>query len=128
MHFQSILNASTRLASSVRIHGNLSPEWTEIFILDHSESDNWTQLKVSIFDCRRSVKDEGSHAGGATVMATSLRVLPSFVGSSSHDPVMGEANIEVGEVLGMQGQQQECELDQGGRYDGCLTWRFVFDY
>ena len=75
-------------SSSVRIHGNLSPEWAEIFIIDHSESDNWTQLKVSIFDCRRSVKDEGSHAGGATVMASGVRALPSFVGSSRHDPVM----------------------------------------
>lgn len=107
-------NQSIEVGKTEVIHGNLSPEWTEIFIIDHSESDNWTQLKVSIFDCRRSVKDEGSHAGGATAMATSIRVLPSFVGSSRHDPVMGEANIEVGDILEMEGQQQECELDQGG--------------
>lgn len=66
-------------------------------------------------------------------MATSIRVLPSFVGSSRHDPVMGEANIEVGDILEMEGQQQECELDQGGRYDWevfdlALRFDFIIDF
>ncbi len=82
-----------RCAAAASIDGNLSPQWAKIYILDYDESQAWTPIKISLYDCRKGL-------------------IPNL--KLGADPTMGEANVESGEVLKMAGQEQKVELNQGG--------------
>lgn len=99
--------------------GNLDPQWTHIFAIEHDESQSWTPLRITIFDCRHPPPPPASahaHEGhaSASVIAQFLPRLPSSLGPASSDPMMGEVDVEVAEILSMAGQEVKLDLKQGG--------------
>lgn len=110
------------------IHASLHPKWSKIFILDHDEDQNWTQLLIIIRDSKKSAKISSNNsnrqnADSLTIMNLAtlpMRGLTSSVRNavadlySDRDPMMGEVNVEVGEILGMEGQELRLELANGG--------------
>lgn len=98
------------------IHSNLCPVWATALVVDHDEDRNWTQLRITLYDCRKSEINEGSHAGDtASLLAKPERMLKSVIGlTKGEDPSMGEVNVEVGGILGSEAQEEEHDLDRGG--------------
>ena len=90
-----------------RIYNCLSPKWTTIFIVEHSTTKSWTPLKITIHDSKS--KYNNSHA----IIGKGDGGHDSTVYRSS-DPIMGEVNVEVGEILSMEGQEARLELEPGG--------------
>ncbi|KAL9189791.1 hypothetical protein ACHAXT_009466 [Thalassiosira profunda] len=101
---------------------NLSPQWTTIFYVDHDADRAWTPLKIAIYDSRKSAEKRmnPNRRRSDSVRSTELAALPvprTFGLPSLYntgDPPMGEINLEVGEVLQMEGQEAKLELDTGG--------------
>lgn len=98
------------------ILGNLDPHWTQIFTIEHDESKSWTPLRVTIFDCRTPpsfLSSAHAHEGSDSLLSDSIPRLPSL-GHASSDPMMGEVDVEVGEILDVDGQEVKLELNEGG--------------
>ena len=129
-------NTTLLLGSTEVQHATLSPNFATSFILNHDEDQGWTHLRITIRDCRKSVKGNGE--GGLSQRsraAGSHRRIPLqnyIIGHSnfneqhhddSHneeycnddlDPIMGEVDIEIGDVLRCQGQEKELTLSRNG--------------
>ena len=91
-----------------RIYNNLSPKWTTIFIVEHSTTKSWTPLRITIHDSRsKKSSDVGRHRS-ITNGSHDITVY------KSSDPVMGEVNVEVGEILRSEGQEVRLDLESGG--------------
>lgn len=94
------------------VRNSLSPEWAIVFVVEHDESQSWTNLRINVRHSRESARGRGN--------ASSLAhrgVGPEDKGSPYRidDPTMGEASVEVGGVLRREGQVEELELEEGGR-------------
>lgn len=101
------------------IHNNLSPVWSTIFTLDHNENTAWTPLRISIHDSRGTV-ESSPHGNGRMKNSNESSVLPRVVSQAiplGDDGKMGEIDLEVGDVLSMEGGcEREFKLNEGGRY------------
>jgi len=106
-----------------RVYNNLSPKWTKIFILEHDEQQSWTPLQIKIHDSRSShnVINEQRTSVDGHINQTNASLMGGaglFGGGrelyKSSDPVMGEVNIEVSEILKKEGQEIKLDLQHGG--------------
>jgi len=99
---------------NVRIRHNLSPKWTSVFILDHDEKQAWTPLKITIYDSRASasIKNPRVQRTDSTISPYDEEPVPILCNDS--DPTMGEVNVEVGDILGREGQEAKFQLEHGG--------------
>ena len=91
-----------------RIYNCLSPKWTTIFIVEHSTTKSWTPLKITIHDSKS--KYNNSHATSALQNIGKGDGGQDSAVYRSSDPIMGEVNVEVGEILRMEGQEARLEL------------------
>ena len=108
----------------IRIHHNLSPKWTTIFLLEHNTTNDWTPLKITIHDSKKSSYTktneerqsvDGGGGGGGLFMLSNLTMQRNDEDLyKSNDPVMGEVNVEVGEILRVKGQEMKLDLEHGG--------------
>ena len=106
----------------IRIHHNLSPKWTTIFLLEHDTTNAWTPLKITIHDSKKSSYTKTNEerqsvdgGGGGLFMLTNFTMERNDEDLyKSNDPVMGEVNVEVGEILRVKGQEMKLDLEHGG--------------
>ena len=107
----------------IRIHHNLSPKWTTIFLLEHDTTNAWTPLKITIHDSKKSSYTKTNEerqsvdggGGGGLFMLTNFTMERNNEDLyKSNDPVMGEVNVEVGEILRVKGQEMKLDLEHGG--------------
>eukprot|EP00581_Thalassiosira_minuscula_P006413 CAMPEP_0183736014 /NCGR_PEP_ID=MMETSP0737-20130205/48241_1 /TAXON_ID=385413 /ORGANISM="Thalassiosira miniscula, Strain CCMP1093" /LENGTH=337 /DNA_ID=CAMNT_0025969913 /DNA_START=32 /DNA_END=1045 /DNA_ORIENTATION=+ len=114
------------------LYNNLNPSWTKIFTLDHDTSQSWTPLRITLHDSRtepppnqhasvyhRQLSSSGVIgvdliARGAIQTMKSVRLPKSLRGEVNSDPIMGKVDVEVGDILKMDGQELKVELEQGG--------------
>ncbi|KAL3787226.1 hypothetical protein HJC23_004267 [Cyclotella cryptica] len=91
-------------------HNTLSPRWATIFTVEYDEIQQWTPLRITIRDSRehrfRRMRTNNDSSDVARVVHSAV--------SSSHDGKMGEVDVEVGEILNMDGQERKCLLNEGG--------------
>lgn len=116
------------------IQNELSPVWTTITIIEHDSIERdqaqWTTtpLKITIRDHSRN---RGPVANLKKAKKRSRRERPAKGGSGflvmsevKDDAIMGEATVEVGEVLQAKGQEMRLNLSQGGCIYVCITERY----
>ena len=115
------------------MYNDLNPRWAKIFIVEHDEDRAWTPLKITIYDSRAaaataSSKSSSSSSSGSDKENDSRLIVGSIAMTTternnilgvsslrkSSDPTMGEVNVEVGEILGTEGQELKLDLEQGG--------------
>jgi hypothetical protein len=100
------------------IHNTLSPVWSTIFSLEHDTNTAWTPLRISIHDSRSTV-ESSPHGNGRMKNSNESSVLPRAVVPATpmgDDGKMGEIDLEVGDVLSMEGGcEREFKLNEGGR-------------
>jgi len=102
----------SELGKTEVIHADLSPQWTNIFFLEHNESQSWTPIKITLHDCRASRSDDNTDTNNrGSRMSFAGAVKYPYAAS---DPTMGVAEAEAGEVLKREGQEVRVELEQGG--------------
>lgn len=107
---------TVQLGETEVIRNNLNPNWTKIFLLDHDESQSWTPLRITVYDSRSGgPDDDGEQPNGKAAQMGNIVTRSLSLHSSNDDQMMGEANVEVGEILGMEGQELTLELEHGGR-------------
>ncbi|KAL7504824.1 hypothetical protein ACHAXN_002374 [Cyclotella atomus] len=99
------------------IHNTLSPVWSTIFSLEHDTNTAWTPLRISIHDSRSTV-ESSPHGNGRMKNSNESSVLPRAVVPATpmgDDGKMGEIDLEVGDVLSMEGGcEREFKLNEGG--------------
>ncbi len=98
-----------------------------IFTLEHDESNGWTPLRITIHDgiaenLLHHSKENISRNGGQP-----NAVLPLPSRSAKEGTKMGEVDIEVGEILKMEGQEKKIDLNEGGRLVWFTDFFCVFD-
>jgi len=112
---------------------NLNPQWTQIFTLEHDTTQSWTPLKVNLYDCRdvesamkiqmesNVTANNNNNNNNSHIIDLSMRRMSQIIKTnapdilySDIDPGMGEANVEVGEILKMEMQEIKVELTTGG--------------
>jgi hypothetical protein len=96
-----------------RIYNCLSPKWTTIFIVEHSTTKSWTPLKITIHDSKSKYNNSHATKNALQNIGKGDGGHDSTVYRSS-DPIMGEVNVEVGEILCKEGQEARLELEPGG--------------
>jgi len=98
------------------VYNNLNPNWTTIFIVEHDEGQAWTPLKIALYDSQsfagKSSKINRQNFSDSMAIPNNPLQTPSLYKST--DPMMGQVNVEVGGILGMEGQESKLELDEGG--------------
>lgn len=94
------------------LHNNLNPTWAAIFIIEHDEDQAWTPLKITIYDSRSSAPKSSTQNSDSLTMKMQHLAIPQLYKSS--DPMMGQVNVEVGGILGMEGQEVKLDLGEGG--------------
>jgi hypothetical protein len=127
-------NDTTFIGQTEVLHSNLNPQFATSFIVDHDETQGWTHLRFTIYDCRQSIRNRGSNE---QQQSSSLNLLkgtglpPLHIQNhrgggindinsycSDNDPKMGEVDIEIGNILQQQssnnGQETEIKLQQQG--------------
>lgn len=88
----------------------LSPRWATIFTVEYDEAREWTPLRITIRDSR----EYRHHKMRTNNDSLNVRHLLKSAFSSSQDGRMGEVDVEVGEILSMDGQELKCVLNEGG--------------
>jgi hypothetical protein len=94
-------------------HNTLSPTWSTILTVDYDEDQKWTPLRIAIYDSRDYLHNV-NRMGANTDSVGRTRVVEGAV-CSGRDGKMGEVDLEVGEILGVEGQEREFVLNEGGR-------------
>jgi hypothetical protein len=131
-------NQTTFIGQTEVLHSNLNPQFATSFIVDHDETQGWTHLRISMYDCRQSIRNRGSNEQQSSSSLNLLRGtgLPPLHIQNHHrggddgginnvnsycsdtDPKMGEVDIEIGNILQQQsnnnGQETEIKLQQQG--------------
>jgi len=131
-------NENVVLGRTEVIHANTFPHFTQSVIIEYDEEVAWTHLKITIRDCRalRSIIGRGgqrrrrSRDDGEEEQQRIARKPFFGLGGihnntddhddnsnycSDNDPIMGEVDVEVGELLKSDnGKEQKFELSTGG--------------
>jgi len=124
---------------------DLSPNFATSIIVNHDESVGWTHLRITIRDCQKynnsSKKKSQSqrinvrhyhrplhHFATAAVdgVGAGLNTILDYGNNknnnnddedyrSDSDPIMGQVDIELGNILQCKGQEQEIQLSEGGK-------------
>ncbi|KAL7465132.1 hypothetical protein ACHAXS_005452 [Conticribra weissflogii] len=117
----ALTSESTTVASSMVdlgcteiIKNNLNPRWMTIFTLEHDESNGWTPLRITVHD---GIAENLLHHSKENISRNGAQpnaVLPLPSRSVKEGTKMGEVDIEVGEILKMEGQEKKIDLNEGG--------------
>jgi hypothetical protein len=88
-------------------YSNLDPHFSTSIIVNHDESSRgWTHLRVTIYDCRKSrICDDNDH-NNDNDNGDDPR-------DSDTDPMMGEVDIEIGDIFRSKGQEKEIKMNEG---------------
>jgi len=103
-------SGATDLGKTEVILNNLDPTWTQIFMIEHKFSH--TSLRITIFDSLNPPPPPPSAHTHESLISTSILSLGR--NRTSSDPIMGEVDVEVSEILNMDGQEEKIKLKQGG--------------
>jgi len=136
---KSTENTNIILGRTEVIHANTSPHFTKSIIIEYDEEVAWTHLKITIRDCRalrsiigrggqrriKSCREDGEEEqqrvarkpffglGGINNNTDDHNDDSNYC--SDNDPIMGEVDVEVGELLKSDnGKEQTFELSTGG--------------